>query len=202
MAGLGELLVRESMISVEQLQEAQSETRRSGVRLGASLVKLGMLEEGKLLEFLSRQYHVPSINLDDFEIDVALAQLIKGYEQNGTCRVTFLNKTDTRVDTSQMTRLVVYRATNELIVNVLKHARAESAVVELTNDGTEICVKVEDDGVGFDWQRVQKTKLSAVGLISVSERIKNAGGAFGVFSRPGQGSRILFSLPFHPESPG
>ena len=45
MAGLGELLVRESMISVEQLQEAQSETRRSGVRLGASLVKLGMLEE-------------------------------------------------------------------------------------------------------------------------------------------------------------
>ncbi|MBT6176604.1 MAG: type II secretion system protein GspE, partial [Deltaproteobacteria bacterium] len=62
MAGLGELLVRESMISVEQLQEAQSETRRSGVRLGASLVKLGMLEEGKLLEFLSRQYHVPSIN--------------------------------------------------------------------------------------------------------------------------------------------
>ncbi|MBT6432563.1 MAG: type IV-A pilus assembly ATPase PilB [Deltaproteobacteria bacterium] len=76
MAGLGELLVRESMISVEQLQEAQSETRRSGVRLGASLVKLGMLEEGKLLEFLSRQYHVPSINLDDFEIDPDVIKLL------------------------------------------------------------------------------------------------------------------------------
>ena len=140
--------------------------------------------------------------LDDFEIDVALAQLIKGYQQNGTCRMTFLDKTDTRVDTSQTTRLVVYRVTNELIVNVLKHARAESAVVELTNDGTEICVKVEDDGIGFDWQRVQKTKLSALGLISVSERIKNAGGAFGVFSRPGRGSRILFSLPFRSDGGG
>ena len=89
MAGLGELLVRESMISVEQLQEAQSETRRSGVRLGASLVKLGMLEEGKLLEFLSRQYHVPSINLDDFEID---PDVITKMSQNLKARIHKANE--------------------------------------------------------------------------------------------------------------
>lgn len=76
MSGLGELLVRESMISVEELQEAQSESRRAGVRLGSSLVNLGMLEEGKLLDFLSRQYHVPSINLDDFELDPDLLKLL------------------------------------------------------------------------------------------------------------------------------
>ncbi|MEC9464207.1 MAG: type IV-A pilus assembly ATPase PilB [Myxococcota bacterium] len=76
MAGLGELLVRENMISAQQLQEAQNEQKRSGVRLGASLVKLGMLDESKLLDFMSRQYHVPSINLDDFEIDTEVIKLL------------------------------------------------------------------------------------------------------------------------------
>ena len=76
MAGLGELLVRENMISAQELQEAQNEQKRSGVRLGASLVKLGMLDESKLLDFMSRQYHVPSINLDDFEIDTEVIKLL------------------------------------------------------------------------------------------------------------------------------
>ena len=80
MAGLGELLVRENMISAQQLQEAQNEQKRSGVRLGASLVKLGMLDESKLLDFMSRQYHVPSINLDDFEIELPLAEIYERIE--------------------------------------------------------------------------------------------------------------------------
>ena len=76
MARLGELLVRENMISIQQLQQAQEEQKRSGARLGTSLVKMGMIEEGELLNFLSKQYHVPSINLDDFDIDAEIVKLI------------------------------------------------------------------------------------------------------------------------------
>ncbi len=76
MARLGELLVRENIINMEQLQKAQDEQKRSGTRLGASLVKLGMVDESELLSFLSKQYHVPSINLDDFEIDPEIIKLI------------------------------------------------------------------------------------------------------------------------------
>ncbi|HCY83607.1 MAG TPA: hypothetical protein DHV36_00565 [Desulfobacteraceae bacterium] len=172
----------------EALPEQQEQILEIESRMGQAIGEIRMMI-----------YQLRPPVLDDFEIDIALEQLIKGYQKDGKCRIRFSNKTDTRVETSQPVRLVVYRVTNELIVNVLKHARAESALVELTNDGEELCVKVEDDGIGFDWNIVQKTKLSAVGLISVSERIKNAGGAFGVFSRPGQGSKIIFSLPFRPE---
>ncbi len=76
MARLGELLVRENMISADQLRQAQDEQKKSGGRLGASLVKLGMVEEGDLLNFLSKQYHVPSINLDDFEIEADIIKLL------------------------------------------------------------------------------------------------------------------------------
>lgn len=76
MARLGELLVRENMINIQQLQQAQEEQKRTGGRLGASLVKMGMIEEAELLNFLSKQYHVPSINLDDFEIDAEIIKLL------------------------------------------------------------------------------------------------------------------------------
>ena len=77
MAGrLGELLVRENVISVGQLKKAQEEQRRSGGRLGSSLVKLGMIEESELTSFLSKQYGVPAINLSEFEIDSEVINLV------------------------------------------------------------------------------------------------------------------------------
>ena len=73
---LGELLVREDLITPLQLQRALEETKRSGGRLGAELAKLGFLEENELTAFLSKQYGVPSINLKEFEIDPDVIQLI------------------------------------------------------------------------------------------------------------------------------
>jgi len=73
---LGELLVRESLISLEQLRRAQGEQKRTGKRLGYSLTKLGYIAENDLIDFLSRQYGVPSVNLSDFEIDAAVIKLI------------------------------------------------------------------------------------------------------------------------------
>ncbi len=77
MAGrLGELLVRENVISANQLRKAQDSQRKEGGRLGSSLVKLGMIEESELTSFLSKQYGVPAINLSDFEIDREVINLV------------------------------------------------------------------------------------------------------------------------------
>ena len=66
---LGELLVRENLISMDQLRRAQGEQSQSGKRLGYSLTKLGYIAENDLTDFLSKQYGVPSITLSEFEID-------------------------------------------------------------------------------------------------------------------------------------
>ena len=73
---IGELLVRENLISTEQLRQAQSDQRSTGKRLAYSLTKLGILQETELTDFLSKQYGVPSITLDDFEIDPDVINLV------------------------------------------------------------------------------------------------------------------------------
>ena len=73
---LGELLVRENLISLQQLQAAQEEQRKSGGRLGYNLTKLGYIEENELTQFLSKQYGVPAINLSEFEIDGEVIRLV------------------------------------------------------------------------------------------------------------------------------
>src|SRR5260370_9786105 len=76
MSRLGELLVRENLLSVAQVEKAQEEQRKTGARLGYSLTKLGILDEQELTNFLSKQYGVPSINLADFEISPDVLQLV------------------------------------------------------------------------------------------------------------------------------
>ncbi len=73
---LGELLVRENLITPAQLQKALEEQKRSGGRLGANLCKLGFIKEEQLTEFLSKQYGVPAVNLKEFDIDPEVIKLI------------------------------------------------------------------------------------------------------------------------------
>ncbi len=73
---LGELLVRNQLISDDQLANAISEQKKEGIRLGAALVKLGYVQEHDLASFLSKHYGVPSIDLAEFDVDPAVIALI------------------------------------------------------------------------------------------------------------------------------
>ena len=73
---IGELLVKENLLTAEQLKEARSEARAQGARLGAQITQLGYLDESELTDFVAKQYGVPSINLEEFEIDRAVIELI------------------------------------------------------------------------------------------------------------------------------
>ena len=75
-AKLGEILVRENLITAQQLREALEYQRTSGGRLGSNLVKLGIISDDVITAVLSRQYGVPSINLELFQIEETTIKLI------------------------------------------------------------------------------------------------------------------------------
>jgi len=75
---IGELLLKEKRISAEQLQEALTYQRTTGGKLGANLVKLGFVKDEEITALLSKQYGVPSIALNQFEIDPAVIKLVPG----------------------------------------------------------------------------------------------------------------------------
>jgi type IV pilus assembly protein PilB len=73
---LGESLLREKLISAQQLKEALEYQRSNGGRLGTILVKLGIIEDSEIARHLSRQYGVPSVNLLFFEVDRLSVKLV------------------------------------------------------------------------------------------------------------------------------
>jgi type IV pilus assembly protein PilB len=75
-AKLGEILVRENLLSPQQLREALDYQREHGGRLGYNLVKLGLVSDDMITAVLSRQYGVPSVNLELFDIEDTVIRLI------------------------------------------------------------------------------------------------------------------------------
>ncbi|MBW2276523.1 MAG: type IV-A pilus assembly ATPase PilB [Deltaproteobacteria bacterium] len=73
---LGELLVREKMISLKELRKAQDLQKASGDNLGKSLAKLGYVSDTEVTEFIAAQYNVPSLDLAQYDIEQEIIDLI------------------------------------------------------------------------------------------------------------------------------
>jgi type IV pilus assembly protein PilB len=73
---LGEILVKDSLISGDQLKQALDYQKKNGGRLGTCLVKMGLVSDDDITAVLSRQYGVPSINLKFYEVDPAVIKLV------------------------------------------------------------------------------------------------------------------------------
>jgi len=95
-------------------------------------------------------------------------------------------------------RTILFRNVRELVVNVVKHARANKVRVRLEDRSPYIRVIVEDDGIGFDPRAVTQTgsKTGGFGLFSVEELMADLGGSLRVVSAPGKGCTAILSAPF------
>ena len=75
-ARLGEILIKEKLITKDQLEQALSHQKKNGGRLGGALVKLGFIGDEEITGVLSRQYGVPAINLSYYEVDAGVVKLV------------------------------------------------------------------------------------------------------------------------------
>jgi type IV pilus assembly protein PilB len=73
---LGELFVREGLITQDQLREGLREARQSGTRIGFALVKLGFVEEDDLTRALAKQFRVPAVDLDKVKVEERILRLV------------------------------------------------------------------------------------------------------------------------------
>ena len=75
---IGDLLLREGLITQDQLNKALQEQRHNGTRVGYNLVKLGFVKETDLTRMLARQHKMPAVDLTKFQVDGRIAKLIPG----------------------------------------------------------------------------------------------------------------------------
>jgi PAS domain S-box-containing protein len=98
-------------------------------------------------------------------------------------------------------RVILFRNVRELLINVVKHARAKKVKVSIQKVGRRIRISVEDDGVGFDSAGAESliTGKEAFGLFSIRERLEPLGGNLEIKSSPGCGCRITITSPLKRE---
>ncbi len=102
---------------------------------------------------------------------------------------------------SQSARSLVYRAVRELLINVVKHARAKTAAVSLRRSDGSLIVTVSDGGVGFA-SAAAAAKSGGFGLASIRERMAFIGGSLEVRGSVGGGTEAILTVPLSDENSG
>ena len=127
-------------------------------------------------------------------LEAAIHSLAEGFSKRFALRVKF-SSGKKPVVTSEELRFIFYRAVEELLHNVVKHAHAENAEIVLLAEGGNISVSVLDDGGGFDYSVEQSAEIVGFGLFSIHERLRHIGGSLNVERLTSGGSKITILVP-------
>lgn len=101
---------------------------------------------------------------------------------------------------NQSRRASVFRAVRELLINVAKHAKVNTAHVDSQRSGHTIMLTVSDMGRGFDARNLEALEIGGLGLAGVRERTEFAGGSVHISSAPGAGTAITITIPLNEET--
>lgn len=130
--------------------------------------------------------------------DLGLVPAIEWLTQNFTQRsgVACALQLDEALELHEPYATAVFRIVQESLVNVAKHARAGQVEVGIELAGSEVRLRVHDDGAGFDTGAPRK--LNSLGLAGLRERVQMLKGTVSITSAPGQGTTIQARIPVAP----
>lgn len=89
--------------------------------------------------------------------------------------------------------LSIFRITQELITNIIKHAKATEATIHLTQHDDSLNIMVEDNGIGFNLRKISTT--NGMGIHSIDKRIEHLNGTINIESTPKQGTTVIIDIP-------
>ncbi|GFP21560.1 hypothetical protein HKBW3S06_00787 [Candidatus Hakubella thermalkaliphila] len=142
----------------------------------------------------------PSI-LDDLGLVAAVRKHMRDYSRKSDIHMDLhtIGLEEKRLPPEIETAL--YRIVQEALSNVIKHAGAEKVDVVLEHRGSSVVAKIEDDGRGFDVDKVMNSRKEErrLGLFGMYERASLMGGVLTLKSRPGQGTTVFIEIPLDGE---
>jgi len=127
-----------------------------------------------------------------FGLDTALKDFCNDINQSGALRVTYQSIGMENTAIEQTMAITIYRIVQELINNSIKHAAAETAIVQISKTNGDISITVEDDGKGFDTTLLKGTK--GMGWGNIESRVEYLKGKVDVQSEPGKGTSVLIEI--------
>jgi signal transduction histidine kinase len=133
--------------------------------------------------------------LDDLGLIPALHSFMKTFREETGIRVSLSAFAEVEQVNGDK-RTVLYRVAQEALTNVARHASASSVQVKIQKLDGLICLKIKDDGKGFQKERVLQVKKSKrLGLLGMRERLEMVGGRFTIESVPSKGTTVVAQIP-------
>jgi signal transduction histidine kinase len=133
--------------------------------------------------------------LEDFGLVDALESLCNSLDNTNKIKVSFLNVgVNERFD--KLVELGIYRITQELLNNALKHSKAQTIQVQIISRSDSLVLMVEDDGIGFNIQEVDDED-EGIGLLNIESRAKAMGGSFYLDTAEGHGVIATIEIPLN-----
>ncbi len=118
------------------------------------------------------------------------ATLEKALSSHGICWQADIEEIDGHLDDAR--RFLLYRAVQECLTNILKHAEAGEVMFSLRREGERVVVRIKDDGRGFDPAAIDD---DALGLATMKGRLALFGGDLKIDTAPGRGTHLILELP-------
>jgi signal transduction histidine kinase len=155
-----------------------------------NLARLQRLVRAALAEMRALLYELRPAALEAAPLGSLLDRL--GDMFAGQLQGTVTVRSSGDLDLPPDAKLVLYRVTQEALSNILKHAHASEADVEVVAEDGVVSLYITDDGTGFD---IRTVSPSGMGLRMMRERLEGAGGSFAIESAPGRGTAIRAVIP-------
>lgn len=131
--------------------------------------------------------------LDDLGLAAAVEYHVEQFAARTGIRCALrMNRDEFELDGTSAT--AIFRAIQEALTNVARHARAGTVAVDIEETGAGLCVAVRDDGCGF----TASPSPQSFGLLGMQERIRMLGGRFSLESAPGCGTVVSIRIPLPP----
>jgi len=168
---------------------------RDPPRVIPELDKLGALAKRTTHEVRTMLFELRPLALETQGLDTTLRQYLERFQGNGPEIIIESNEVSASLDTK--TEGTLFNIIQESINNSLKYAKAEHIWVRLKQTPTTLEVTVQDDGRGFDLQKVLDSydKRGSFGLLNIEERAKLIGGTSELISAPGHGTTVRVTVP-------
>ncbi len=128
-------------------------------------------------------------------ISAALAHLVENFRKRYSPHIQYHD--DSRPKNMPPGKAAfLYRSVRELLINAVKHGKADNITIITRTVGHHVEAEVEDDGMGFDSSfELSRSEKTGFGLFSISRRLKNFGGRLDIDSAPKRGTKIKIRLP-------
>lgn len=178
-------------IKLGSLQQAASEAGLSGPLSEVRSFVEQSIQNTRLLTF-----ELSPPTLHELGLVATLEWLAEQMQTQHPIRITIEGEKG-KAPLTDETRALLFHATRELLINVVKYASATEVRVSIRKDEKNICVVVSDNGVGQDLEetRLKLSRNGGFGLFNIRERLTHLGGRMGITSSPGRGTSVELIAP-------